>query len=381
MRYILLFVILFTADGYIPQLNTEESQDRPRREIILYKTYGYLDGDEWVIPARVLVQKKRRWLQGLITWTMDLTSDYSDDQIDIFRYRLRNIVANSKGRRTVTIRIQGQDQEQRFQIKDSHGDFPRTDRNGLIRGEIRIPVDLASELLRYQQSENGWLTLELRSGRYRGSGHVQLIEPEGLSVISDIDDTVKVTEIPAGARVVVRNTFFREYSAAPGIAEMYDQWNDAAFHYVSGSPWQLFLSLSSFLFGDQAGFPKGSFHMKSARKNPMTISTWRDLLAFVTNENLTFEQKIDQISVIFQHFPDRQFILVGDSGERDPEVYSEILTRYPGQVKKIYIRDVINDRELNPERLAGMTIIPAPTILRQGVSVEELSEDIADADF
>ncbi|TVR17196.1 MAG: DUF2183 domain-containing protein, partial [Balneolaceae bacterium] len=153
-------------------------------------------------------------------------------------------------------------------------------------------------------------------------------------------------------------------------------WEDATFHYVSGSPWQLFNPLSSFLFGDEAGFPVGSLHMKSARKNPLTISSWRDLLDFITNENLTFEQKIDQISTIFEHFPDRQFIMVGDSGERDPEVYSTIRERYPDQVKRIYIRDVINDRELNPDRLAGMELIPAPTIYRPGqITEEEILEE------
>lgn len=375
MKCILIIVILITADGYLPLQHTEKVSDTPRREVLFYTSYGYLDGDDWVIPSRVLVQKKRRWLQGLITWTIDLTSDYTDDQIDIFRYRLRNIVANSKGRRTVTIRLNTGKQEYRFQIMDRYGDFPKTDRNGIIRGELRIPVDIASEIMRYKQKDNGWLTLELRSGRYRGSGRVQLIESEGLSVISDIDDTVKVTEIPAGGRVVVRNTFFKDYQAAPGMAEMYEKWQDASFHYVSGSPWQLFHSLSSFLFSNKAGFPEGTFHMKSARKNPLTISSWRDLLAYVTNENLTFEQKIEQISVIFNHFPERKFILIGDSGEKDPEVYSAIRNRYPAQVKEIYIRDVINDRALNPERLSGMTIIPAPVIMRQGASVEEMAQD------
>jgi hypothetical protein len=118
------------------------------------------------------------------------------------------------------------------------------------------------------------------------------------------------------------------------------------------------------LFGESAGFPEGTFHMKNARKNLFTVGSWTDLLEFVTNENLTFEQKIGQISTIFEHFPGRQFIMVGDSGERDPEVYRTIYERYPGQVKEIYIRDVVNDRELRPERLEGMTIIPAPTILR-----------------
>jgi len=52
-----------------------------------------------------------------------------------------------------------------------------------------------------------------------------------ISVISDIDDTIKITEIPAGPKVVVWNTFFRDFAAASGMATMYQQeLGAAAFH-------------------------------------------------------------------------------------------------------------------------------------------------------
>ena len=319
-------------------------------------------------------------MQSFVTWVTDITNDYKEHEIEIFRSRLRDIIADSKSRRTVTFRLPDDPDEHIFQIIDHEGESPRTDRNGLIRGELRIPAAIIGEIFDEIPSRGKWLEIEASTGRYSGTNHIQLIPPEGISVISDIDDTVKITEIPAGGRIVVHNTFFKEYAAAPIMADMYAEWEDATFHYVSGSPWQLFNPLRNFLFSDEAGFPVGSLHMKSARKNPLTISSWRDLMEFITNENLTFEQKIDQISTIFNHFPERQFIMVGDSGERDPEVYSAILERYPDQVKRIYIRDVINDRVLNPERLAGMNIIPAPTIFRPGqISEEEIIEQYSDS--
>ena len=383
MKILLLLITLITFDGYFQtSVHTSlQSEDEPRRQITIYNTYGYLDGNEWVIPARIWVHKKRRWMQRFVTWTLDLTSDYTEEQIDIFRSRLRDIVADSKSRRTVTFRLPDDPDEHIFRIMDSEGEFPRTDRNGLIQGELRVPAEIVNRIFGENDSQNGWLKIKATTGRYSGSNHIQMIPSEGISVISDIDDTVKITEIPAGGRIVVRNTFFKEYSPAPAMADMYAQWEGAAFHYVSGSPWQLFNPLRNFLFGEHAGFPRGSFHMKSARKNPLTISSWRDLREFITNENLTFEQKIGQISTIFEHFPERQFILVGDSGERDPEVYSTIRERFPHQVKRIYIRDVINDRELNPDRLAGMNIIPAPTIFRPGqISDEEIIEQYSELD-
>jgi hypothetical protein len=365
MKYILAFVILFTIDGYTSAI-LQEPEEENRRHITFYHTYGYLDGDTWMVPTRIWVNKKRRWLQGFVTWMLDLTSDYTGEQIDIFYNRLHDIAANSKSRRTVTIRFKNDPDEHTFRIRNEHGETPRSDRNGLIMGKLEIPADKADRFLEYQDSEDGWLSVKATSNRYSGIGRIQLIEPEGISVISDIDDTVKVTEIPAGAKIVVRNTFFKEFMPAPVMADLYAEWPEAAFHYVSGAPWQLYNPLQSFLFGARAGFPEGSMHMKNTRKNPLTISTWRDLRELITNENVTFDQKIDQIAAIFEHFPDRQFIMVGDSGERDPEVYNAIREHFPDQVHEIYIRDVVNDREINPERLAGMTIIPAPTIYRPG---------------
>ena len=62
-----------------------------------------------------------------------------------------------------------------------------------------------------------------------------------------------------------------------------------------------------------------------------------------------------QISEIMQNFPERKFILVGDSGEKDPEVYREIKKKFSSQVQEIMIRDI------HKFRLDGMTIIDAVT--------------------
>jgi phosphatidate phosphatase APP1 len=56
------------------------------------------------------------------------------------------------------------------------------------------------------------------------------------------------------------------------------------------------------------------------------------------------------------HFPERQFILVDDSGEKDPEVYHAIRKLFPKQVLKIHIRDVLG------ERLAGMALMTGPDV-------------------
>lgn len=328
-----------------------------------YPTYGYLDGDTWVIPARFWVHETRGSAASLAETFARSFGDPSDAEMEIFRSRFAPFVADSESGEKVTIVFEGDSEKAEFQIADDSGAFPTSDRNGLIQGNIYLPRDKAEQLLEQQRSARGWLRYSVNSLDHSGSGMVQLIEHEGLSVISDIDDTIKITEIPAGGRVVVRNTFFRKFEPAPGMADRYRDFGPAAFHYVSGSPWQLYSPLAEFVAGTDNRFPAGTFHMKNVRKNPLSGDSWRDFAELTMNENVTFNQKVTQITTLMTHFPKRRFILVGDSGEKDPEVYRQIRSAFPEQVQEVWIRDVVNARELAASRLEGMKVIPATTVL------------------
>jgi phosphatidate phosphatase APP1 len=71
----------------------------------------------------------------------------------------------------------------------------------------------------------------------------------------------------------------------------------------------------------------------------------RSLLEFFGDP---FEFKIGVIDPLMQQFPERTFIFVGDSGERDAEVYGTLASRYPSQVAAILIRDVGGDGLTSP---------------------------------
>lgn len=94
----------------------------------------------------------------------------------------------------------------------------------------------------------------------------------------------------------------------------------------------------------------------------------------MTNSQHTYEHKVARITLLMQRFPNRQFILVGDSGEKDPEVYRTIREKFSGQVSDIWIRDVVNDRELNPGRLSSMKVIPAATVRKRNSEFEDLRQ-------
>ncbi|CAG8451481.1 9242_t:CDS:2 [Cetraspora pellucida] len=97
----------------------------------------------------------------------------------------------------------------------------------------------------------------------------------------------------------------------PGMPELYHKWYDrgVAIHYVSNSPWQLFPMLRAFF--DESDFPPGSAHLKfydglfkSAREQ----------------KQHPMESKFVYIRELLRDFPQRKFILVGDTGEYDPEI-------------------------------------------------------------
>ncbi|KAG0304110.1 hypothetical protein BGZ98_005909 [Dissophora globulifera] len=163
-------------------------------------------------------------------------------------------------------------------------------------------------------------------------GVVNLIDPRGISVISDIDDTIKETNVTAGARIILRNTFLKDMVEVEGMANVYRKWwnQGAAVHYVSNSPWQLIPSLLDFFRSHM--FPPGSAHLR------LHDSMFKTYFA------APGESKKRAIKEILTDFPDRKFILVGDSGEIDMEIYTEMAKAYPDQIFRIFIRDITTQR-------------------------------------
>lgn len=180
-----------------------------------------------------------------------------------------------------------------------------------------------------------WIHFETRAPDRVYRGRAQLVPDEGLSVISDIDDTIKQTHV-IDRREMLLNTFTRPLLPVAGMAELYEQIEDAAgpstrFHYVSGSPHQLWPMIEGFLHDHR--FPEGSVHMRSIN--------WR--VEVFGESTGTLGHKLTTIGGLVRDFPGRRFILVGDSGERDPEIYGQIAREFPDQVVGIYLRDVTGD--------------------------------------
>lgn len=207
---------------------------------------------------------------------------------------------------------------------------------GLFRHLCPVPRTEAEQLAIIGPFDSRWIRFQgvLPAGDQRiFSGDIQLVPPTGVSIISDVDDTLKISNVP-NRRDLFQNTFARQFRAIPGMPELYRDCASlgASFHYVSGSPWQLFEPLHS--FWSTAGLPAGSFHLKPFRL--------RDTARKIRGMSPQKAHKLAAIEPILSAFPQRKFVLVGDSGEQDPEIYGTLLRARPAQVAGIFIRNVRN---------------------------------------
>ncbi len=178
-----------------------------------------------------------------------------------------------------------------------------------------------------------WTTaaIELR-GDYRGvtdaRADAQVLVPSAearFGVISDVDDTILETGVQRALRMVVQTLTGSALTrtAFPGAPELYRDLAAGVnpVFYVSSSPWNLHAVLLAFL--RHRDFPLG----------PVLL---RDLLGTRAGR----EQKHDRIREILDLHPDLSFVLLGDSGEHDPQVYADIVREHPHRILAVYIREV-----------------------------------------
>lgn len=340
------------------------------QEVTVYPSYGYLDPIEknmWLVPMRVWVHDDRDTPfveQMLDHWAIRHFERTLERPLEIqekarLRACLENFIADDKSNESVSFTFTDDPEQTVFNFERT------TTANGIVEETVRVPASLVERCHARQPAGACWLQLMARTGDGHGSGAgaIRFLATEGVSIVSDIDDTIKVTHVPAGKRTVLRSTFLEKFRAVEGMRERYvalaadaGTSADVCFHYVSGSPWQLYGPVARFLF-EEAQFPAGTVHMKNLRKNLLEAGALETILSFALGGDIaTLEQKVRQLTNLIIHLPRRKFILIGDSGEKDPEVYRAIANLFPGQIEKIYIRDVLG------ERLAGMELITGPDV-------------------
>ena len=276
------------------------------------------DGSAWLVPIHGWVfepeteDQVRNATLAVVKKALGL--DPASSPSVLLEERLRWFLVDNQGGKRVVVRVAGTEQA-----------LGPTDPDGHFRGSIRVSSEMATKFAR-----GGALDAVATSPVGPVTGTVLMVEPTGLSVISDIDDTVKVSQV-SDKQALLRNTFLYEFRAVDGMSDLYRRLNarGAAFHYISSSPWQLYPPLAA--FARAAGFPEATFEFRRFR--------WKDsgILGLLGDPRQT---KPPAIEALLGSYPKRRFCLIGDSGEKDPEVFGEIARRHPQQIACIFIRNV-----------------------------------------
>lgn len=197
----------------------------------------------------------------------------------------------------------------------------RADRGGYV--DVVLPADLAP----------GWQEIRLRLGGAEAQAPVLAVAPgPGLALVSDIDDTVMVTALPRPLLAAWNSFVLHEHARrpVPGMAGLYRRLRaahpGAPVFYLSTGAWNVAPALRRFL--ERHGFPVG----------PLLLTDWGPTNTGWFRSGRT--HKLASLRRLLAEFPERSWVLVGDDGQHDPQVYAEIAAEHPGRVHVVAIRQL-----------------------------------------
>lgn len=163
----------------------------------------------------------------------------------------------------------------------------------------------------------------------------------GLAVLSDVDDTVLDSQI-TDRKKMIENALLRstwELKTFPGAPEALTRLSQGKpVFYLSGSPWGFHRRIYSYF--QRTGFPSGTLILKRFSKDPLL-----DQMAF----------KYPHLKAVADALPNKKFLLFGDSGEKDPEIYARFRSEFPSRVEQIFIH-LVTAEPTDSSRFTGMRV-------------------------
>ncbi len=155
-----------------------------------------------------------------------------------------------------------------------------------------------------------------------------------LGIISDIDDTVLISHATRVGKKfwlsVSKNAYTRR--PFPGVSNFYKALTEGGKNpvfYVSSSDWNLFDMIRDFM--NYRKIPAGPLLLKDLHVDLRNI--WK-------SGGGNHDHKLEKVEMLMDLYPGMKFILIGDSGQHDPELYAEVMEKHPGRVKAVYIREI-----------------------------------------
>lgn len=268
-----------------------------------------------------------------------------DESIDLEEQHIWHLIVNTWKRfETDEIKYVGLD----IKLPNNKTIKVTTDNNGYFRVEEKL------ENLKSLTNEEGWLLFELsyydidikrtiqNGNRFPGELLIPSSKAE-FGVASDIDDTILHTGVVSMLKwKVIYNSIFKHANnriPLEGSADFYHKLhrgvtgeNANPIFYVSHSPWNLYRYLELFL--RQNNFPKG----------PILLRSMSNFLKKKPQDEKPQKQK--EILNLLKTYPELPFILIGDIGEHDPDIYMEIAEEFPDRILAIYLRSVKHKKKM-----------------------------------
>jgi phosphatidate phosphatase APP1 len=285
--------------------------ERRVRQVVAYRGFG--TARELFVSGRVLANDPVSPARAAAVWWRNLADTY------------RHLESDEVPAVRVALRLAG---AQREAISDEEGFF---------RAWLTPATDLTAHRTWHEVDIVVLDRLPPDGAAVRTTGHV-LVPPVSaeFGIISDMDDTVIRTEATRLLRMLKRTLLENARMRLPfaGVAAFYRALHEGGsgtaenpIFYVSSSPWNLYTVLTEFLEHQQ--IPVG----------PLMLRDWgiseRGVLPTSHGEH-----KLGAIRQIFDCYPELPFILIGDSGQEDPEIYRDVVHTYRGRVPAVYIRNV-----------------------------------------
>ncbi|MCO1657391.1 App1 family protein [Pseudonocardia humida] len=259
-------------------------------------------------------------------------------------------------------------------------------------GGARVRVSVAGQVIGARADREGYLdvAVDLDEPLVPGWQDVELALPDGTAVVakvvvvdpeariglvSDVDDTILETGIGRGM-AFIRAALLTEVhnrSPLPGAAALYNAFCERPgepvrpVFYVSTSPWNLHEMLLEFIALRK--FPLG----------PLQLTDWGPSRAGLLRISAT-AHKTSLVRRMLAEHPLLRLVLIGDSGQLDPEIYAALAHENPDRIAAVYIRRTAHDapsRTAQVDELAAEVTAAGVPMLAANDSVEIAAHAVA----
>lgn len=210
--------------------------------------------------------------------------------------------------------------------------------------KVRLPSEMppGPVLIQAQIDMDGWVPASAHT-----TVQVWKLTTPPLGVISDIDDTLTPTEVTDKIRLIRNTLFHNTYSvkvfdgAGEALAAVVGKGEGSRptlpLFYLSGSPWALHERIADAF--DRLGLPHGVTILRRYFQEPLD----------------PFHFKHPHLLEIVDANPGFRWMLCGDSGEKDPEVYHTLMEERPDAVEAVFIHNVTNE-SLSNKRFSNFSL-------------------------